>query len=54
MTRAGVATALLSVPNRYMHSQVEMCDLRDAWAAVELLTETIASFKSDESFIPVR
>ena len=54
MTRAGVATALLSVPNRYMHSQVEMCDLRDAWAAVELLTETIASFKGDESFIPVR
>ncbi|MBQ9087566.1 MAG: M42 family metallopeptidase [Lentisphaeria bacterium] len=54
MTRAGVATALLSVPNRYMHSQVEMCDLRDAEAAVELLTETIANFKGDESFIPVR
>ena len=54
MTRAGVATALLSVPNRYMHSQVEMCDLRDAEAAIELLTETIASFSGDESFIPVR
>ena len=22
-------TALISVPNRYMHTQVEMCDLRD-------------------------
>ena len=54
MTRAGVATALLSVPNRYMHSQVEMCDLRDAEAAIELLTETIAGFTGDESFIPVR
>ena len=54
MTRAGVATALLSVPNRYMHSQVEMCDLRDAEAAIELLTETIANFNGNESFIPVR
>ena len=54
LTRAGVATALLSVPNRYMHSPVEMCDLRDAWSAVELLTETIAGFSGDESFIPVR
>lgn len=54
MTRAGVATALLSVPNRYMHSQVEMCDLRDAEAAIELLTETIAGFTGSESFVPVR
>ena len=54
LTRGGVATALLSIPNRYMHSQVEMCDLRDAYAAVRLLTETIAALKGDESFIPVR
>ena len=53
LTRAGVATALLSIPNRYMHSQVEMCDLRDAEAAVELLTETIAGFTGEESFVPV-
>lgn len=52
LSRAGVATALLSIPNRYMHSQVEMCDLRDVEGAVQLLTETIASFKGDESFIP--
>ena len=53
LTRSGVATALLSIPNRYMHSAVEMCDLRDAEAAVQILTETIASLKGDESFIPV-
>ena len=53
LSRGGVATALLSIPNRYMHSAVEMCDLRDAKAAVELLTETIASLKGDESFIPM-
>lgn len=52
LSRAGVATALLSIPNRYMHSAVEMCDLRDAEAAVELLTETIASLTGEESFIP--
>jgi endoglucanase len=53
LARSGVATALLSIPNRYMHSSVEMCDLRDAESAVELLTETIASLKGDESFIPM-
>ena len=53
LIRGGVATALLSIPNRYMHSQVEMCDLRDAESAVKLLTETIAGFTGSESFIPV-
>ena len=52
MTRSGVATALISIPNRYMHSQVEMCDLRDAEGAVKILTETIAALKGNESFIP--
>ncbi|MBR2373469.1 MAG: M20/M25/M40 family metallo-hydrolase, partial [Lentisphaeria bacterium] len=52
MTRGGVATALFSIPNRYMHSPVEICDLRDAEAAVKLLTETIASLNGDEEFIP--
>ncbi len=52
LARAGVATALLSIPNRYMHSQVEMCDLRDVESAVRLLTETIVSLQGSESFIP--
>ena len=52
LTRAGVATTLLSMPNRYMHSMVEMCDLRDAEAAVKLLTESIAAMTGKESFIP--
>ncbi|MDD5728108.1 MAG: M42 family metallopeptidase, partial [Victivallales bacterium] len=52
MTRAGVATALLSIPNRYMHTPVEVCDLRDAKGAVELLTETIAAMTGKETFIP--
>jgi len=52
LTRAGVATALLSIPNRYMHSMVEMCDLRDAEAAVKILAETIAALTGRECFIP--
>lgn len=52
LSRAGVATALLSIPNRYMHSMVEMCDLRDAEAAVKILTETIAALTGKECFIP--
>jgi endoglucanase len=52
MTRAGVATALISIPNRYMHSPVEICDLRDVDGAVKILTETIASLTGKEQFRP--
>ena len=52
LNRTGVATALLSIPNRYMHSPVEICDLRDVENTIKLLTETIASLKGNESFIP--
>lgn len=37
----GVATANISIPNRYMHSLVEMCDLRDVVSAISLLTEEV-------------
>lgn len=53
LTRGGVATALISIPNRYMHTPVELCDLRDVEATVNLLSETIASFKGNEDFTPV-
>ncbi len=52
LTRAGVATALISIPNRYMHSQVEICDLRDVEGAIKLLTGVIAAFTGKEHFIP--
>jgi len=47
-----VATALVSIPNRYMHSPVEICDLRDVEGAVRLLTETIAALTGKEQFRP--
>ena len=52
LTRSGVATALISIPNRYMHTPVEICDLRDVEAAVKLIVGTIASFNGKETFIP--
>lgn len=52
MTRSGVATAIVSIPNRYMHTQVEICDMRDVENCVKLLTETIAAMKKNDSFIP--
>ena len=52
LTQSGVATALISIPNRYMHSPVEMCDMRDVKGAIEILTETILALKPSDTFIP--
>lgn len=41
VSNKGVKTLLLSIPNRYMHTQVEMCDLRDVESAVRLIVEII-------------
>ena len=46
----GVKTALLAVPNRYMHTSIEMCDLRDVDAAIELLIRTILKLNSKYIF----
>ena len=37
ISRAGIPTGLVSIPLRYMHSPVEMVDLRDVEATVKLL-----------------
>ena len=52
MTRGGVATALISIPNRYMHTPAEICDLDDVESAIRLIVETIASLTGEETFIP--
>ncbi len=41
VSRQGVATAIVSVPIKYMHSPVETARLCDAEAAVKLLTEFV-------------
>jgi endoglucanase len=40
LARTGVATALVSIPNRYMHSPNEMVSLDDLDRAAELIAET--------------
>lgn len=45
--KSGVATAVLSIPNRYMHSPIEMIDLRDLDNAVKLLTEFVKRLDED-------
>ena len=41
---------LLEVSNRYMHTPVEVCDLRDVDAIISLLIETIKKINENEIF----
>ncbi|HNQ44043.1 MAG TPA: M20/M25/M40 family metallo-hydrolase, partial [Candidatus Cloacimonadota bacterium] len=50
--RQGVATAVLSIPNRYMHSPNEMVSLKDLDNAVKLLVEFVKSV--DDRFELIR
>jgi putative aminopeptidase FrvX len=52
INRAGVATGLVSIPNRYMHSAVEMISLDDIDRAADLLAEFVLSLSGDEDFTP--
>jgi endoglucanase len=49
-TRGGIASALVSLPNRYMHSPVEVVSLKDLEKIPELLAAFAKSLKSDEQF----
>lgn len=49
----GVAAASIGIPNRYMHSQVEVCDLRDIENAARLLAEFVKGIGSRTDFRPV-
>ena len=52
MTRAGVATALLSVPNRYMHTPVELVSLKDLDNTAKLMAEAVLAIKPSQDFTP--
>ena len=49
-TRGGIASALVSLPNRYMHSPVEVVSLRDLEQIPQLLAAFAASLKKNEEF----
>ncbi len=52
VTRSGVAAALVSIPNRYMHSAVEMVSLADVDQAADLLAGFAAGLRADTDFVP--
>ncbi|MCL2622864.1 MAG: M42 family metallopeptidase [Planctomycetaceae bacterium] len=52
VNRSGVATGLVSIPNRYMHSPVEVVSLKDIDATADLLARFLESLDPDTSFIP--
>jgi putative aminopeptidase FrvX len=52
ISRSGVATGLVSIPNRYMHSAVEMISLEDIDRAADLLAGFALRLAGDEDFTP--
>lgn len=50
LTRNGVATALLSIPNRYMHSPNEMVSLDDLDRAADVIAEACRAVTSETDF----
>jgi putative aminopeptidase FrvX len=51
LTRAGIPTALVSVPLRYMHSPVELCQLDDVTNAAKLIAAFALRLAPDTSFV---
>ncbi len=52
INRGGVATGLISIPNRYMHSPVEMISLDDIDRAADLLARFCESVAPDADYTP--
>lgn len=52
LSRNGVATGLVAIPNRYMHSPVEMVSLDDLEHAAELIARFCCSVDGSSDFTP--
>ena len=52
LTRSGVAAALMSVPNRYMHTPVEVVSLKDLDNCIKLLVALLEGMKPNTDFTP--
>ncbi len=53
LSREGVAVGLVSVPNRYMHTPVEVISLSDLENAAKLVAETVAQINPEVDFTPM-
>jgi endoglucanase len=49
-TRGGIASALISLPDRYMHSPVEVVSLKDLELIPQLIAAFVQSLKPGEQF----
>ena len=52
ISRGGMATALVKIPLRYMHTPVETLSLSDLEGAVRLIVSTLGRITDKEAFIP--
>jgi len=52
LSHGGVATALISIPLRYMHTPVEVLDWADLEGAVKLLAALCSRIGDGDSFVP--
>lgn len=52
LTRGGVATGLVCIPNRYMHSPVEVVSLQDLDDAAELIADFCVGVDASSDFTP--
>lgn len=52
VNKAGVASASIEIPNRYMHTQVEICSLKDLENAAKLIAAFIKDLGERTDFTP--
>jgi putative aminopeptidase FrvX len=52
-SRAGVAAAAIGIPNRYMHTPVEVCSYKDLEWAIKILSQFVLSITPKTDFRPL-
>ena len=52
LARGGAAAGLVSIPNRYMHTPVEVISLKDLDSIVKLLTTLLAKHPAKKDYRP--
>jgi endoglucanase len=52
VSRSGVATGVISIPNRYMHSPNEMIELADVEQSARLIAAFVRSLTAETDFVP--
>ncbi len=53
ISRGGVATASIGIPNRYMHTQAEICSYKDLEAAIDILVHFVTAITPKTDFRPM-